>query len=70
MEYNVSQLDNIRPASVGVNFVDGSQQTRLHDEMLALHRVLRDPPTSRTIRIQYGSERRGIAESSERRKDV
>lgn len=70
MEHNVSQLDDIRPASVGVNSMDGPQQTRLHDEVLALHRVLRDPLASRTIRIQYGSERRRIADGSKRRKDV
>lgn len=25
VEYNVSQLDNVRPTSVGSNFVDGSK---------------------------------------------
>jgi len=57
MEYNVSQLDHVRPAFMGANFMDAAGQARFHDEVLSLHRILCDSLASRAIRLQHGLDR-------------
>jgi len=57
VEYNVSQLDHVRSAFMGANFMDATGQARLHDEVLSLYRILCDSLASGAICLQHGLDR-------------